>query len=213
MTDLPVSIDQVVIGYGALCVTTKAKQIFCKGSNQNGRLGQGAVTMGSTTFVEVLNVDPTFRRLFTNGSTFCYNATAGVSCWGGDYLIRLANGADLNGANGFKKLNDLPTLIPELGTDVESIGMGESEICIVKQIGTVGCLGQSFGSNLIHKHLVDVVGINNPVTHVVSGSGHVCAISKNEKIYCWGSNFRGNLGVGVPNSTLSFSKIAMETTF
>ena len=222
LLELPSQVDQVVIGHGVLCVTTSNKKIFCKGSNQLGQLGQGTMDMGSMTFSEVQNVDNTFKRLYTNGISFCYNAETGVSCWGGEYLFNLTNGAKYNGSNAFKKLNQLPMLIPELGTDVQSMTIGEFDICIVKQIGMVACLGQNFagqlgngkqGSTLFYDQLVDVVGINKPVEHIVSGPGHVCAMSKDERIFCWGSNFRGNLGVGVPNSTLSFSTIAMETNF
>jgi hypothetical protein len=222
ISETPSQLDQVVIGKEVLCVTTKNKKIFCKGSNQSGQLGQGTVDMGSMAFVEVQNVDTTFKRLYTNGKVFCYNANSGVSCWGDHFLIKLTNGASFNGVDGFKKLNYLPMLISELGQDVQSMALGEFDICVVKRIGTMACLGQNFsgqlgngeqGATLFQGQLVDVVGISKPMVHAVGGLGHVCAISNDERIFCWGSNFRGNLGVGIPNSTLSFSKLPLETNF
>ena len=49
---------------------------------------------------------------------------------------------------------------------------------------------------------VQVVGLPGPAAEVKIMPYSTCAILTNGKVYCWGSNFDGQLGAGLPKGSV-----------
>jgi len=84
------------------------------------------------------------------------------------------------------------------------ISTGPNHSCAVDTDGTLWCWGYAAG--VLRGYLGDGTtnGSSTPVqvgtdvdwSVVSAGSNHSCAIKTNGTLYCWGSNFRGQLGLG-----------------
>lgn len=81
--------------------------------------------------------------------------------------------------------------------------------CAVLADGTVACwgsnelgeLGQGTADSDVHSAPVAVPGISGAVS-VAVGWGFACALNGDGGIACWGSNDRGQLGLGLIDDTI-----------
>ncbi len=83
----------------------------------------------------------------------------------------------------------------------------ESHACAVSVGGVLRCWGSNSygklgdGSTTSSLTPVTVQGIDRPVISVATGLDHTCAVTDQGKVYCWGLNTLGQLGInGAPNS-------------
>ena len=103
----------------------------------------------------------------------------------------------------------------DLGTDVlvESMCDGGDMKCVVTTEGKVKCWGYntwgSLGLGLPHNTKIgdkngDMgdnlpyinLGTNVRVKKIACAYTHVCVVTNDDKVKCWGANFRGQLGLG-----------------
>jgi alpha-tubulin suppressor-like RCC1 family protein len=77
-----------------------------------------------------------------------------------------------------------------------------NQTCAMKTTGTLWCWGVNFNGQLGDGTTIDK---NSPVqettsatdwTAVDAGAFHTCAIKTDGTLYCWGSNFNGQVGDG-----------------
>jgi len=90
---------------------------------------------------------------------------------------------------------------------VAQMSAGREHTCAVTTDGYAYCWGRNvFGelgnnsttnSNVPVK-VVDRNGfVNGQVKSVSAGAAHTCAVTRGDKVYCWGFNYRGRLGDGI----------------
>lgn len=125
-----------------------------------------------------------------------------VWCWSGNTFGQLGTGDTAPQSS--------PTPVPNL-TEVKSIGAYGYGTCAVKHDGTVWCwgandlgqLGQGAQDADPHPAPVQVAGVKDAYW-VSGGSAHVCSVTWQGAVSCWGSNLEGQLaggGVGGFNGT------------
>ena len=126
----------------------------------------------------------------------CGIRTSGLLyCWGSDDAAQLGNGA----ATG-----DQP--VPVLGgngwNDWKSVSAGWDFACGVRGVGAIYCWGAN-GSGQLGNGTTDtfdaptaVGGANNYWTSVSAGAYHACGRANNGRLFCWGANNYGQLGIG-----------------
>lgn len=134
-------------------------------------------------------------EVVTGGSHTCALADNGlVSCWGSNEKGQLGTG----------DTSPRPAPTPVAGLDgVTTIGATENGTCAIKKDSTVWCwgandfaqLGQGAQDSDPHPTPVTIAGLED-VYWLIGGANHMCAISWNNSMFCWGSNADGQAGTG-----------------
>ncbi|MBX3213290.1 MAG: hypothetical protein KF850_14740 [Labilithrix sp.] len=191
------------------CARDADGQVWCWGENSGAQLG-----LEASTFVRDNNPHPTPSRVAltvpvvrvdVGQGTACAIADDGaVHCWGGNADMQLARPELINfyGGVGLALLGDHDV--------TRTIHARYSSFAITKD-GRLLNWGRPSGRQ---SSLPSSDGVPTPVplpgladvTQVaISGTdgsnGHQCAIAGG-RVHCWGSNIRGELGNGVPDSQL-----------
>ena len=138
-----------------------------------------------------------------------------VKCWGANFDGQLGYGdSEWRGDEPNEMGNNLDVVDLGDNFDVVQITAGYLFSCALSNggyvkcwgIGDVGQLGTEnsnylgdndgeMGNNLTRIDL----GINYTVTKISAGGHHICSLSRQGSIKCWGRNYRGQLGYGDTN--------------
>lgn len=175
--------------------------VQCWGANGNGQLGDGFVTLRGPIPSRVAVLDRGVTAIAAGGAHTCAIRFGNVLCWGKNDRRQIAS---LRPA-----VFPEPTQIGGLPEPVSHIAAGDEHACAIASgelycwgRGTDGELGKVVSepcggyraSESCSTTPVRVTGFAGSVTHVALGGHHSCAIA-DAKIYCWGRNDRGQLGV------------------
>ena len=85
---------------------------------------------------------------------------------------------------------------------------GGSHSCSIQGDGSILCWGQNNSGQLgdgttTNRTVPTRVPIGDRGLVVAAGSGHTCAVvTPNREVQCWGSNLRGQLGIGSTTNAL-----------
>jgi alpha-tubulin suppressor-like RCC1 family protein len=128
-----------------------------------------------------------------------------VLCWGSDFYGNLGRGALVSGAS------QKPGAVVNLG-DVEALSTGVTHTCAVKKDKTMWCWGSNEfgqlggqcgqvgscqnlpGSGVPYIASPTKVPLEN-VVEPVAGYDFSCARTVDQRLYCWGKNDAGQLGI------------------
>ena len=208
---LTATVARVSAGYEHTCALTSTGEIFCWGDNKWGQLGYsdpsnvgfattpdqaGPVELGGTAAVVVAGGQHTCALLDTNE----------VVCWGESGAGQLGYGID-----EVSSLGQVPADlgIVDMGDVVTQIALGYRHTCALVTDGRVRCWGANRHGQLGYAH-TDTVGVEStPATYnrtvnlgqaavaIALGTAHSCALLVSGDAMCWGSNERGQVGVGL----------------
>ncbi|MBU6227748.1 MAG: hypothetical protein KGQ43_09195, partial [Acidobacteria bacterium] len=195
--------------------------VYCSGKNDKGQLGDGTNTNRSylkqiSSDSKIMNV----QQIAVGASHAC--AVAGTMssspgqgtlyCWGDNQYGQLGDGTANN--------SNLPVAVSSGGgftnTSVKAVIAGDNHTCAIQTVSSVdrmfcwgrnnkGQLGDGTTTNSnVPTALAspfNTAGVQNGGSYqypvAAAGAEHTCAQSSvNTKIYCWGSNSNGQLGVG-----------------
>jgi alpha-tubulin suppressor-like RCC1 family protein len=154
---------------------------------------------------------PLFNCLAPGGSNGCsLSVDAGGShacalrsdhalfCWGSNAFGQLGLGNTTNRSS--------PVRVTALGASVSSVSAGNLHTCAVKTDGSVWCWGSNGNGQLGNGGTTDraspvrITGLPTTAVEVSAGYSHTCARTSDRKLWCWGSDFFGQLGNGVSGS-------------
>lgn len=140
----------------------------------------------------------------------------GVKCWGDNTYGQLGDGT--------QEFRTGPVDVVGLASGVASIAASGLHTCALTTAGGVKCWGNNHAGQVgdgtyDNRRLtpVDVVGLESGVAAIDVGL-HTCALTTAGGVKCWGSNFRGELGVAVveacsnPLGTFACSPTPVDAT-
>jgi alpha-tubulin suppressor-like RCC1 family protein len=134
-------------------------------------------------------------------STCGVSASGGAYCWGSiDYYAQLGKNSTTHWL--------APIAVTGLSTGVASIETSGIHTCAVTTSGAAYCWGNNQLGQLGNNSTTDsgipvaVTGLTSGVASISVGGNDSCAVTTSGAAYCWGFNYRGELG---NNSTIDSS--------
>lgn len=206
---------------GHTCALLDTGSVKCWGRNTSGELGLGdrgnrgddAGEMGDDLLPVDLGADRTATAIAVGEVHTCAILDDGtVKCWGGNSKGQLGLGDSANRGDDAGEMGD--ALLPvDLGTGrtATAIAAGGEQTCALLDDATVKCWGANDSGQLglgdtanrgdeLGEMGYDLpavaLGTGRTATAISVGGHHVCARLDNAEIACWGSDLRGELGVG-----------------
>lgn len=204
--DSPVPFTQLATGTDFVCGLTSAGEVWCWGNGTLGQLGDGALaSSASPVKVNASGGGRAYTAISAGHQHACGLVGTAVYCWG-------ANSYGQVGTGSTSTSQATPWRISGTGTaplDFVQVSAGTSLTCGVTSASAAWCWGAPFGgalgdgqSNTNRSLPVQVAGSGaTPLrfVRVSAGMGRACAVTTglgSERVYCWGNNTAGYLGVG-----------------
>lgn len=214
----PAEIAQEVSAGGShSCVLTNLGNIYCWGDNSDGQLGNG-LTVKSSHPVLVKNGQKSpsvsFKQIATGSYHSCGLANNGqIYCWGRNSYGQLGNGVLANA--------NLPVLVNDGGRGLDGqfidLSLGGLFSCALTKTHQVYCWGSgSFGQLGTNQAtdsstpvLVSVANLkpDERFWKIQAGESHICGVTNQSQVYCWGRGGDGQLATGDYDNQLQPSLI------
>ncbi len=199
VTAAPSPFVSLSLGDNHTCAVTQDAKIYCWGINDRGQLGNGSTANASTPVA--VSGSFVWRQVSAGGLLTCGVTTAGgVYCWGDNTSGSIGNGTT----------SATPVTVPTsvslpAATSFEMVTAGYNSACAVSTGGQAYCWGANtsgkLGNNSTNNSSTPVPVSGNQTWKLVRAGRNatVCGINSQDRPYCWGSNFTGQLGDGTFN--------------
>lgn len=193
----------IEVGHLHSCGLADDGRVYCWGHNGQGQLGIGAIDFQPHDTPELVAGGLTFRSLasLTGGTYHSCGVTidSEMFCWGLNTGGQLGTGS----VTGFESS---PARVGGTQTFDGPAGGGGYVTC-ARASGEVFCwgangagqLGRGYYDSSPHPTPVAVLG-GNVFAGVTVGGNHVCGNTPAGEAYCWGSDSRGQIGLGGSSS-------------
>ncbi|HET8540519.1 MAG TPA: hypothetical protein VFL83_11665 [Anaeromyxobacter sp.] len=200
---------QLAAGESHSCGLTVEGVAYCWGHDGLGQLGNGAggwSTSPSPVDTSVIGGNKAFVQVTAGAYHTCGLTVDGAAyCWGDDHSGALGNGRDAGDAQSPSAV--VTSTIAGSRTFVE-LTAGRSHTCGRTADGAAHCWGSDAYGQLGNGYgwqdpespgAVDTTTIwvgNKAFVQLSAGESHTCAIMADGAAYCWGHDWRGQLGDG-----------------
>lgn len=189
---------EVAVGEHHSCGLRQGGSLWCWGANASGQLGNGmGVDALTPTFVSTQG--PAIKLASTYGTTCAIFADRSLWCWGANAEGQLAQDDPFTGVGV-----DRPVPV-RLGTDADWINVdaGQGHACGIRAGGQLYCWGRNSDGELglgdgapQQIRVMERVGTEDDWTEIRTGQNATCGIRAGGELWCFGSNFSGELGLG-----------------
>ncbi len=188
-------IASISASYAHVCGVTTAGAALCWGSNSNGQIGNGGVSVTASPGGPA----GTFTQIAAGGSHTCAipMPATDAECWGGNSLDEL----------GTYVLSDSYAPVRSgvgLGVGQLVVGTGRAHTCVSGSdngagFGWTECFGENTDGQcaLDFRHVVSPMNLASGsfATTIGGGDAFTCTLV-GAAVSCWGDNSRGQLGIG-----------------
>jgi alpha-tubulin suppressor-like RCC1 family protein len=193
----------VATGVAHTCALNRKGEVWCFGANNVGQLGQGNATSSSVPLRVLLGGKVT--QLSSEANTACVVLeNHELYCWGRNW-------------EGNIGLNDTHPGVDQLSpirsgdvSDWQLTGTGDGHTCGIRAGGLLFGWGRNTAANLglgqkqdQQRRAATQIGTDGDWQVVVSGQDSSCGIRLGNRLFCWGGNSFGNLGLGDTEERLS----------
>lgn len=164
------------------CALMTSSTVQCWGANGFGQLGVGTTIDQNTP--QPVALDSVVDVAVGGGHT-CASKNGSIHCWGSNSLGQIGNGME-----GVDQL--MPTGSSVVAV-VKHLALGLEHSCSAPSLR---CWGENFAiGSMNNPSPAPVTGVSGAVDELSLGGSHKCARS-GANLYCWGSNYEGQLGTG-----------------
>ena len=182
----------VTAGATHTCALTANGRAYCWGGNSEGQLGTGAQM--EALIPTAVAGDLTFLQIDAGIEFTCGVTTDGAAyCWGRNVTGALGNSATP------RSLVPVPVTG---GLTFRAVSAGGDHACGITEDLTAYCWGSNASGQLGTGDSAAAAARPLPVAgglrfvSITAGDDHTCGITTDSVAYCWGSNSRGQLGIG-----------------
>jgi alpha-tubulin suppressor-like RCC1 family protein len=199
---VPLPEPAVDLGFGPhhACAIVKSGAAYCWGFNAMGALGDGSVEDRMQP-VRVRQLPEKLTHITPGYLQTCAIAVSRhVYCWGANYENQLGDGLRNPDKNAMRFK---PGRVPGLENVVQL--SGSSHTCALKESGEVVCWGYNeYGSAGQDPAVYPNVPIpmpvlfDEPVVELAHNEWGMCALTRADRVFCWGSNKAKLLGERTP---------------
>ena len=187
------------------CALAESGDLYCWGSNANGRLGDSTTTDRNTPVRVAAPEGVTFSDIATGDRHSCAIATSGAAyCWG--------NGENGRRGDGLSTITQsTPVLVDApAGTSFTRLIGAFARGCALTTAGDAYCWGINnngqIGDGTTFNRFRPVL-VQAPegvaFASLSGGSGFTCGATPSDAVYCWGSNSLGQFGNGTNEGSLT----------
>ena len=179
--------------------------VFCWGENNYGALGLGSTLQSS------VGIRASFRDLGASvtqvaaGQNFSCAVRGGEAwCWGENRFGSLGNGSTTSARE--------PSRVTGLNGQVNQVAAGFQHACALTSSG-VYCWGRNHrgqsgnGTTTKSSSAILVSGLPGIPSRIDAAGDSSCALMGGGALYCWGDNFKGELGDGQASGGQSASPV------
>ncbi len=195
VSGLTSGVQAIALGDAHSCAITSSGAAACWGHNFLGQLGNGSsedrptpgLVFGLTSGVQAISAGHAHSCAIASGG--------GARCWGYNLGGQLGDGTNVT--------RFTPVHVSGLSSGVLAIQAGVLHSCAVTSSGAMQCWGNNFlgqlgdGSTTNRFTPVQVTGLDTGVAGLGAGHYFSCGLMSNGELRCWGSNYYGQLGVGI----------------
>ncbi|MCO4764063.1 MAG: hypothetical protein KC502_21310 [Myxococcales bacterium] len=179
-------------GYGRFfCALLNSGKVACWGANNQGQIGNGTGGYSGskvTKPTKVVGIDKAIDVGAGYDHACAVKSDGTVWCWG--------DNSEYNLGNGTNKDAKKPVLLKGV-TGATAVACGDGFTCVLTKLGEVWCLGTRYQGEVGDGTVGNFIDIKVPtkikdfgeVIALDSGEEHICALTKQRKVYCWGSNY------------------------
>jgi alpha-tubulin suppressor-like RCC1 family protein len=189
VSDTVTSFKAISAGAAHTCAISQSGQGYCWGNGSEGQLGNGS-TSDSEIPVAVSGAASLVAIAAGRSHTCAIDTAGNMLCWGLNDRGQLGNGTQTS--------SQVPTLVSG-GGGYSRVSAGDNHTCGIAG-GAVKCWGRSdygqLGDGVVNDHNVlapaTIQGLQ--ASSISLGAVHSCALSTDNRAWCWGSNRWGALG-------------------
>ncbi len=198
----------IAAGTSHACAVATDGAAWCWGSNQFGELGDGVIgnmlAIGGARSHAPVAVKGGYKfQSIATGSGFTCGVTGDgdAQCWGNNHVGELGFGQ-------FSEPQSTPRLVTG-GHGYTSVSAGAAATCALARGGKAMCWGGNWFGSLgdgtstaantgSEQPRPGLVKTSSTFTSISVGGSHVCALSTQQTLKCWGDRARGQMGDGRP---------------
>ena len=184
---------RLIPGGSHTCGLTADGVAYCWGNNNSGQLGNG--TTGPTAPLDRVRGTLMFSQLSAGQDHTCGVADGKAYCWGANQEGELGDGTRINRTRP-KAVTGGLTFKGVSASNQFSCGITSDDLAYCWGLNGVGQLGlgTTGGSHLVPTRVVG--GHSFSAFGGMISSRHACAVTPDQRAFCWGGNSSGQLGDG-----------------